>query len=110
MLDDLIEKYLTSRSNLKELFLLIDSRHGLKPIDITILDLLGNISYRNINLIFTKQDKLKSLQSKKNLENLEKELKKKSYKKIFHTSINDVNGIVILKKFLLKSLNEREFE
>ncbi len=110
LLDDLIEKYLTSRSNLKELFLLIDSRHGLKPIDITILDLLGNISYRNINLIFTKQDKLKSLQSKKNLENLEKELKKKSYKKIFHTSINDVNGIVILKKFLLKSLNEREFE
>ncbi len=110
LLDDLIEKYLTSRSNLKELFLLIDSRHGLKPIDVTILDLLGNISYRNINLIFTKQDKLKSLQSRKNFQNLEKELKKKSYKKIFHTSINDVNGIVILKKFLLKSLNEREFE
>ena len=108
LLDDLIQQYLTSRKNLKQLFLLIDSRHGLKPIDILILDLLAMIPYENISIIFTKQDKLKTLQSREKLKSFEYEIKK-NHKKIFHTSINDVNGIVILKKFLLKSLNEREF-
>ena len=109
LLDDLIEEYLTNRKNLKELFLLIDSRHGLKSIDILILELLEKIHCENIYIIFTKQDKLKSFQSKKKLQNFEEELKTKNHKKIFHTSINDINGIVILKKFLLKSLNEKEF-
>ena len=109
LLDGLIERYLSTRKNLKELFLLIDSRHGLKPIDILILDLLGEIPCENVNIIFTKQDKLKSLQSRKKLQGFKEELKTKNYKKIFHTSINDINGIVILKKFLLKSLNEKEF-
>ena len=36
LLDELIEKYLTGRKNLRKLFLLIDSRHGLKPIDIFV--------------------------------------------------------------------------
>ncbi|MBS91872.1 MAG: YihA family ribosome biogenesis GTP-binding protein [Rickettsiales bacterium] len=109
LLDELIEKYLTGRKNLRKLFLLIDSRHGLKPIDILILELLEKIPYEDINIIFTKQDKLKSLESKKKFKCYEKELKKRIHKKIFHTSINNMNGILMLKKFLLKSINEKEF-
>ena len=39
-LDKLIDKYLRKRINLKNIFLLIDSRHLLKSIDRIIIDLL----------------------------------------------------------------------
>ena len=102
-LDHLINIYLTKRTNYKELFLLIDSRHGIKPIDESISDSLIVKTNKNINIIFTKQDKLKSSERKNQVIHSKK---RQIYKKIFHTSINDVNGIIVLKKFLFKSFKE----
>lgn len=56
--EDLIKKYLAGRPNLKRVFLLIDSRHGLKESDRDIMSLLDEaaVSYQ---IILTKVDKQK---------------------------------------------------
>lgn len=50
--------YLRGRVNLARVFLLIDARHGLKPVDIEALDALdlAAVSYQ---IVLTKSDKLK---------------------------------------------------
>lgn len=50
--------YLRGRPNLKRAYLLIDARHGLKPMDIEAMDALDQaaVSYQ---LVLTKADKLK---------------------------------------------------
>lgn len=50
--------YLRGRPNLRRVYLLIDGRHGIKPNDITVLDLLDQtaVSYQ---LVLTKGDKPK---------------------------------------------------
>ncbi|OJX13028.1 MAG: YihA family ribosome biogenesis GTP-binding protein [Caedibacter sp. 37-49] len=54
----LIRLYLKGRASLKRVFLLIDSRHGLKPNDLEIMEMLDEaaVSYQ---LILTKCDKIK---------------------------------------------------
>ena len=53
----LVFDYLRGRSNLRRVYVLIDSRHGLKPIDLEALTLLDQtaVSYQ---IVLTKADKL----------------------------------------------------
>ena len=89
----------------KKIFLLIDSRHLLKPIDLSIIKLLEKSSEKEIIFVFTKKDKIKSFKlKKKNNESL-KQIKKEFNKNIFNTSIKESNGIILLKKFIFKSQN-----
>lgn len=55
---NLVFDYLRGRAVLKRVLLLIDSRHGLKPVDIDILKLLDKaaVSYQ---IVLTKGDKIK---------------------------------------------------
>lgn len=55
----LINDYLRGRAVLKRVFVLIDSRHGIKEVDHEIMKMLDNaaISYR---IVLTKTDKIKS--------------------------------------------------
>lgn len=57
----LVNDYLRGRPNLKRVLLLIDSRHGLKPVDREVMELLDKaaVSYQ---LVLTKGDKLKPTQ------------------------------------------------
>lgn len=62
MVDDwtrMLKTYLQGRRELKRVFLLIDSRHGLKKNDIEIMDMLDEsaVSYQ---VILTKIDKIKA--------------------------------------------------
>ncbi len=54
----LVFDYLRGRSTLKRVYVLIDARHGIKPIDAETLDLLDKaaVSYQ---LVLTKSDKIK---------------------------------------------------
>ncbi|MDX2266327.1 MAG: ribosome biogenesis GTP-binding protein YihA/YsxC [Hyphomicrobiales bacterium] len=56
--NDLIRNYLRGRVQLRRVYLLIDSRHGVKPIDMEIMTLLDDsaVSYQ---AVLTKIDKLK---------------------------------------------------
>ena len=104
-LDLLLDQYFQKRKNLKKIFLLIDSRHLLKPIDLSIIKLLEKYSEKEIIFVFTKKDKIKSLKlKKKNNESLNL-IKKEFNKNIFNTSIKESNGIILLKKFIFKSQN-----
>jgi GTP-binding protein len=51
--------YLHGRPNLRRVFLLVDARHGLKPNDLQVLDLLDRaaVSYQ---VVLTKADKIGS--------------------------------------------------
>ena len=104
-LDLLLDQYFQKRRNLKKIFLLIDSRHLLKPIDLSIIKLLEKSSEKEIIFVFTKKDKIKGFKlKKKNNESLNL-IKKEFNKNIFNTSIKESNGIILLKKFLFKSQN-----
>jgi GTP-binding protein len=54
----LIHDYLRGRANLARVFVLVDARHGFKPIDLTVLDTLDKaaVSYQ---VVLTKADELK---------------------------------------------------
>ena len=54
----LIEDYLRGRRQLKRVVLLIDARHGLKPHDRDVMDVLDQAAV-NYQLVLTKADKLK---------------------------------------------------
>lgn len=73
--DDLIKQYLRGRVSLKCVFLLVDSRHGLKESDLEMMKMLDEtaVAYR---IILTKADKLKPPQKIKIIEQLKGDLKK----------------------------------
>jgi GTP-binding protein len=53
---ELIKDYLRGRSSLKRVFVLIDSRHGIKPVDEEILAML-DVSAVSYQIVLTKADK-----------------------------------------------------
>ena len=55
----LVNDYLRGRQKLKRALVLIDSRHGIKPVDIEVMEMLDKaaVSYR---LVLTKSDKIKA--------------------------------------------------
>src|SRR5918998_4001893 len=55
----LIHAYLRGRANLARVFVLVDARHGLKPVDDAVLDTLDQaaVSYQ---IVLTKADELKA--------------------------------------------------
>jgi GTP-binding protein len=54
----LLKAYLSGRASLRRVFLLIDSRHGVKPVDEEIMELLGR-SAVTFQIVLTKADKPK---------------------------------------------------
>jgi GTP-binding protein len=90
----LIRQYLQGRASLKRAYLLVDSRHGLKPNDYDMMNLLDTaaVSYQ---IILTKIDKV----SQKNLKEVIKAIKQKfsshpaAYPEIIATSSNKKIGI-----------------
>jgi len=62
-----IKKYLAGRANLRRVFLLIDSRHGLKDSDKEIMTML-DVAAVSYQLILTKLDKLKVVERNKIVE------------------------------------------
>ncbi|MEN8236660.1 MAG: ribosome biogenesis GTP-binding protein YihA/YsxC [Pseudomonadota bacterium] len=67
----LIYRYLQGRVPLKRVFVLIDSRHGLKKVDREIFELLDSAAVP-YQIVLTKRDKISSLQ----LEQLQSEIAK----------------------------------
>lgn len=70
----LIFTYLQGRPNLKRVFLLIDSRHGIKKIDNEIMEMLDKAAV-NYQVVLTKIDKIGTKELEKVLEETKKEIK-----------------------------------
>jgi len=73
--DGLIREYLVGRPNLRLVFLLVDSRHGLKDSDIEMMKMLDKsaVAYR---IILTKSDEPKASDLKSVKEQVEAAIKK----------------------------------
>lgn len=71
----LIFTYLQGRPNLKRVFLLIDSRHGIKKIDNGIMEMLDKAAV-TYQIVLTKTDKVTAKELEKTLVNTKKEIKK----------------------------------
>lgn len=95
---NLIFDYLRGRVNLKRVFVLIDSRHGIKQSDKEIFDLLDKAAV-TYQLVLTKTDKITSKELEKQVELLKSEIKKHAaaYNDIIATSSVKGTGLSELK-------------
>jgi GTP-binding protein len=104
--DDLIFTYLRDQKTLRCVFVLIDSRHGIKPVDLEVMDLLDNagVSYR---IVLTKIDKAEALE--KITEETTLALKKRAaaFPVIYATSAEAGLGIDALRTAVLQAVSGR---
>lgn len=71
--EDMIERYLITRSQLQVIFVLIDSRHDLQSIDLEFMNWLGDRRVPFV-MVYTKIDKLKKAQVGENIERIQKSM------------------------------------
>jgi GTP-binding protein len=95
----LIKDYLRGRKTLKRVFLLIDSRRGVKSSDEEIMNLLDECAV-NYQVVFTKIDKIKKVDLKKLLELTDKLMKSHSAlnPRILETSSHGKLGLAELRR------------
>ncbi len=105
----LVFDYLRGRSTLKRVYLLIDSRHGIKKNDEDVLTLLDKaaVSYQ---IVLTKTDKIKAAGLPKLLEETAQLIKKHpaAYPVLLATSSEKREGIDALKTAIEEALGFRE--
>ena len=69
----LINTYLVGRANLRRVFVLIDSRHGIKKIDEEIMEMLDTAAV-TYQIVLTKIDKISEKELNKVIENTNKKV------------------------------------
>ena len=94
----LIHQYLRGRATLSRVFLLIDSRHGLKPNDKEIMEML-DVAAVSYQIVLTKLDKLKKAEQQAIIPRVQAELAKHpaAYPEIIGTSSVEKTGLDDLK-------------
>jgi GTP-binding protein len=97
----LLKAYLSGRQTLRRAFVLIDSRHGVKPVDEEILSLL-NKSAVTFQVVLTKTDKLKKGELDKVIVQVSAALQKHpaAFPEIVLTSSEKGLGIPILRHII----------
>ena len=94
----LLKSYLSGRPNLRRAFVLIDSRHGIKPVDEEIMQLM-NRSALTFQVILTKIDKIKQPEQDKVLIQVRTKLAKHpaAFPELIITSSEKGEGIATLR-------------
>tara|TARA_Y100000741_G_C18166121_1_gene523238 strand:+ start:133 stop:759 length:627 start_codon:yes stop_codon:yes gene_type:complete len=96
---NLIEEYIENREKLNHVFILIDSKVGLKNSDIDMLDFINNCS-KEFSIILTKIDKISKNQinfQKKSILSLMKNYNK-TFDNIYLSETKKNNGIIEIQK------------
>jgi GTP-binding protein len=103
----LIKDYLRGRANLARVYVLIDSRHGLKNTDAETLELLDKsaVSYQ---IILTKADQIKTSQHQARIDETLLALKKHpaAYPEVILTSSQEGLGIAEFRAAIVKVMEE----
>ena len=95
---NLINMYLVGRASLRRVFLLIDSRHGIKKIDEEIMDMLDKAAV-TYQIVLTKIDKISTKELEKIIANTNAQIAK-------HTAAH----VVVLKTSSEKNLHLDELK
>lgn len=103
----LMKAYLSGRPNLRRAFVLIDSRHGVKPVDAEIMKLLDR-SAVTFQVVLTKADKIKTTEYDKLLKQVRGALAKHpaAYPELILTSSEKGDGIPTLRSVIVGLLKE----
>lgn len=103
--NELVQFYLCDRRTLLRVFLLVDGRHGLKPVDIEFANFLDKIPV-SYQVILTKVDKISDRELKKRIEDIEIELKKHpaAYPLVLSTSVAKKEGLEKLRALVISLL------
>ena len=100
----LVNDFLRGRAVLRRAFVLVDSRHGLKPVDTEIMDMLDTAAV-NYQLVLTKADKVKPTDLAKTLELMTAEAAKHAaaHPQLIATSSETGSGISELRTAILEA-------
>ena len=105
---DLIHKFLQGRGNLARVYVLIDSRHGLKDVDLDVLRTLDKaaVSYQ---VVFTKADQVKAAELEQRLAATSAALTKPpaAFPELLVTSSRSGAGMPQLRAAMVQLLAER---
>jgi GTP-binding protein len=99
----LLKQYLSGRQSLRRAFVLIDMRHGVKPVDEEILSLLDSAAVP-FQCVMTKTDKIKDINREKTLAQVRQTLSKHpaAFPEIVLTSSEKGTGIATLRAIIAK--------
>ena len=104
----LIKDYLRGRASLARVYVLIDSRHGLKELDLDILTMMDKsaVSYQ---IVLTKADTLKEGEKHRMMAEITEKISKRvaAYPHVIMTSSETGDGIPELRAAILHLLRER---
>jgi GTP-binding protein len=105
---ELIHAYLRGRANLARVYVLIDARHGLKPIDDTVLDTLGQAAVSH-QIVLTKADQVKAEELDTRIAETEAALRKRpaAFPTVLATSARDGSGVPDLRAAIVRLKAER---
>lgn len=97
----LLKSYLGGRQTLRRAFVLVDMRHGIKPVDEEILTLLDR-SAVTFEVVLTKADKVKAADREKTIAQVRAALQKHpaAYPEIVVTSSEKGDGIETLRAII----------
>jgi GTP-binding protein len=105
----LIHAYLRGRQNLARVFVLVDARHGLKPVDGDILDILDKaaVSYQ---IVLTKADELKPAELERRIAETAAALQRRpaAFPEVQPTSSRTGLGVPELRAGVARLLDERQ--
>ncbi len=104
----LIHDYLRGRASLARVYVLIDARHGIKPVDEAVLETLGTaaVSYQ---IVLTKADEPKQSDLDKRIAETQQKIAKRAaaFPEILTTSSRSGLGIPELRAGIARLLSER---
>jgi GTP-binding protein len=106
---DLIHAFLRGRANLARVYVLVDSRHGLKPADATVLDTLGQAAVSH-QLVLTKADQVKPAELAAVMEATGAALAKRpaAFPDMLATSARTGDGMQALRAAIARLMAERK--
>ena len=104
----LIHAFLAGRANLARVYLLVDARHGLKPVDDTVLRTLDKAAV-NYQLVLTKADQVKAADLEARIAAINVALAKHpaAFPEVLATSSRNGNGMPELRAAIARLCAER---
>jgi GTP-binding protein len=106
---ELLKAYLRGRAVLLRVLVLVDGRHGLKPVDIEMLDVLDKsaVSYE---IVLTKKDEVRGAAIEQRLAETEGALAARpaAYPEILFTSAHTGDGVPELRASIARLVAERQ--
>jgi GTP-binding protein len=104
----LMHAYLRGRASLARVYVLVDGRHGLKPPDTEMFDLLDS-SAMSYQVVLTKKDEVKKSDVESRLEGVREGLARRpaAHPEVLFTSSETREGIGELREGIARLLKER---